>query len=216
MSRKSDFYENIARVFAFLRKRDPEHLPYYNHWSVNMNFCGAHSYEELWDRFQENCGLDYISADGYPLEVCSEKKLLTNHVDQPHHYPRRKVTHMRHYFEMLDITRQYSRRHGVPLWGFMQSQPAWSMEGAEGEMRYQLMTALVYGAKALQYFTCTHNDMMIAPDGTPNPLWHAAKRINREIRAWEPVIKGLRNINVYHHPADFYYTRSLEMTVGCV
>lgn len=211
---KRPLFDDIARAFAFVREKDPRHLPYYNHWMMNMSFCGFHSYEEMWETFHEMCRPDFVSMDCYPFHVCSRDEMLEN-VDGEFaacYYPGIKVRHTYQYYESLELLRQFSRIFNVPVWGFTRSRPGYTLDTAEGEMRYQLMTALAYGAKGMQYFTYAHANTMVGPppDCEPNELARIAGKLNRELRAWEPTIKKLRSIGVYHHPATHLMTRPLD------
>lgn len=203
-------FEDNAKAFAFIKEHDPEHLPYYNHWMVNMSFGGLHSYEEMWETYHEICRPAYVSCDCYPINPCGEDEWLANKDSSPYYFPRHKAKHVPHYYETLEISRQFSRIFKVPMWGFTRSRPGYSMATAEGEMRYQLMTAIAYGAKGVQYFSYAHGNMLVGADGEPTELWQIARKLNRELRHWEATIKKLRSIGVYHHPATHYYTRPLD------
>jgi len=206
---KIDRYEDMAKAFRILRRNDPEHLCYCNHWTVNMSWGGFRSYEEMWNRYGEMCRPSFVSADLYPFHVCDAAEWAANQ-PSPYYFPRHKARMERHYFEMLEITRQYALRWNVPMWNFTFSVPRYSSETAEGEMRFQLMMALAYGAKGLQYFSYSHGGMMIDADLEPTASWHLAKKLNAEIRRWEPTLRKLQSIGVYHWPSDVAYTRPLD------
>jgi len=216
---KLPLFEDIAKAFALVREQDPDHLPYYNHWMTNMSFGGLRSYEEMWETFHALCRPDFVSMDCYPINACSEAEWADGRAGPfaPYYFPRHRAKHRLHYYESLEILRQYGRIFRVPVWGFTRSRPGYTMETAEGEMRYQLMTALAYGAKGLQYFTYANANVMVGPppECEPNELAHIAGKLNRELRAWEPVLKRMRSIGVYHHPATHFMTRPLDQyTLG--
>ncbi len=210
---KIDRFDDIATAFAFFREHDPAHLPYYNHWTVNFSWCGFHSYEEMWDTFGAMCRPDFTSADLYPFHVVDEAEWLREKEANPCYFPRHKARIDVHYYEMLEHLRLYARQWQVPMWSFTYGTYRYSPETLDGEMRIQLMMSLAYGAKGMQYFTYAHGNMMMGRDNEPKPGWHVAKALNRVLRAWEPTLKALRHIGVYHHPADLAYTRPLDQYV---
>ncbi len=100
-------------------------------------------------------------------------------------------------------------------WAFTLAGPAYSQARALGGMTFQTLCGLAYGARAMQYFSYSLNHYMLDPDGTPNEGWFRAQRLNRKLRALAQVLMPLRSIGVYHHPADFFYTRPLDQyTLG--
>ena len=77
-------------------------------------------------------------------------------------------------------------------------------------MRFQVMTGLAYGAKAIQYFAVEHQEMLIDKHGNGTDNLRAAGRINVTLKAWGPTLLTLRSIGVYHYPHDLPYTRPLD------
>ncbi len=212
-----DKRDDLARAMQAVRELDPDHLAYVNHWMVNMSFAGYRSYEELWNLFVEECRPRFISWDAYPfhrVEDADEWK-REREAGNPCCFPNHPARIHPHYFENLDIGRQYARFNDLPLWHFTFSAGKFSNEPAvaEGEIRFQLMTGLAYGARALQWFTYSLNHTMIDADGEPTPNWHIARKVNAEVQTWAPVLRRLRSIGVYHHPCDLPYTRPLDQHV---
>lgn len=69
------------------------------------------------------------------------------------------------------------------------------------EVRYLVHTTLAYGAQGLSYyiFSCAnHLGGFALPDGTPTPLYHAAKDFNRDFVAISQQLQPLRSLGVYH------------------
>ena len=211
---KINLMEDIAKAFAFFREHDPEHLCYCNHWTTNMSWSGYRSYEEMWDQFGETCAPEFVSSDYYPFSIVSEEEWLANRDSNPYYYPRHKARLAVQFFEMLDVLRQYSRSWQVPLWMCNYGTFQYSRETRDGEMLFQVMVNLAYGARGIQYFTYSYNNMMIdPPDWTPNENWQAARRINSVLQAWGPTLMTLRSIGVYHYPPNLTGTRSLDQCI---
>ena len=202
-------FEDVARAGRLCKELDPDHLWYVNHWAVGQTFHGARSYEELWEALQALVPLDLVSADQYPVKQISEAE-MREHAGAPNYFPRHKAKLQPHFFEMLDLQRQYARQWQKPLWAFTFARGELSPATAEGEMRFQLMCDLAYGARGLQYFAYDHQNMLMEEDGSPTANWHIAQKLNRLVHTWAPVFLGLRSIGVYHYPADFPYTRPLD------
>jgi hypothetical protein len=153
--------------------------------------------------------IDLVSADNYPVKTISEEEMRA-HAGEPNYFPRQKAKLHPHFFEMLDLQRQYARQWQKPMWRFTLAKGELMPQTAEGEMRFQLMTALAYGAVGLQCFAYEHQNMLMEDDGSPGPCWPVAQQLNRLVHTWGPVFLGLRSIGVYHYPANFPYTRPLD------
>jgi hypothetical protein len=78
---------------------------------------------------------------------------------------------------------------------------------SEDELRWQVNTALAYGAKALLYFTYwtpssdptfKSSIAIIDPQGHRSPHFEQAKRVNAAIKAWAPTLMKLKSTGVYH------------------
>ncbi len=202
-------FEDIGRVYEVWKEADPDHMFYVNHWAVGQTYQGARSYEDLWETLYACAKPGLVSADLYPIQLVSEQELHEN-AGQPNYFPRHKARLVPHFFEMLDVQRQYAARWNVPMWAFTLARPAYSPATAEAEMCFQLMCGLAYGAKGLQYFSYEHENMLMEDDGTPTENWQAARRLNHQLAAWGPIMQNLHSIGVYHHPADLFYTRPLD------
>ena len=206
---------DVAAAMRFFAEEDPDHLPYCNHWTVNMSYAGYRSYEEMWELYAAEAQPWFVSTDGYPFQPVSEEQWAEERAKgNPCYFPRHRVRMHPHYFEMLDILRQYSRILKVPLWHCIFSVGAYSNEPrvAEGEVRFQAMVSLAYGVQGIQYFSYAHGGMLMDERTLePTANWHIAKKINGEIRTWEPTLKKMRSIGVYHYPHNLPYTRPLDM-----
>ncbi|MCG3148680.1 MAG: hypothetical protein PCFJNLEI_02125 [Verrucomicrobiae bacterium] len=202
-------FDDIGRAYKVCRELDPDHMFYVNHWAVGQTYQGARSYEDMWESLYAVAQIDLVSADQYPVKAIPEEEMRA-HAGEANYFPRHKAKLHPHYFEMLDLQRQYARQWQKPMWAFTYAKGELLPETAEGEMRFQLMTALAYGAVGLQYFAYEHQNMLMEDDGTPARYWPVAQKLNRLVHTWGPIFLGLRSIGVYHHPANFPYTRPLD------
>lgn len=107
--------------------------------SASAMALGTGSYEEYVDRLVDECSLEMISYDEYPV------------------YPEGLVSS---WHKSLSIISAKSRRSGLPFWGFLAScwidleSPASVREKPTVEnMRLQGNTILAYGAQVIQCFT---------------------------------------------------------------
>lgn len=205
----ADVFDDIGRLHAAWKAANSQSLFYVNHWMTNQSFAKARSYEDLWERLQNVAPLAFVSADGYPFFHCTEEEWLAGK-GKPEFYPRHKARILLHYFEMLDIQRQFALRWNVPMWAFTFARGCYSSATVEGEMRFQVMTALAYGAKAIQYFAVEHQEMLLDKHGKGTDNLRAAAKINAVLRTWGPTLLSLRSIGVYHYPHDLPYTRPLD------
>jgi hypothetical protein len=72
-------------------------------------------------------------------------------------------------------------------------------------MRYLLYTTLAYGGQGISYYIycCpNHTGGIALPDGTPTPLYHALKPLNREFVAVAAELQSLQSLAVYHAGMD--------------
>jgi hypothetical protein len=211
---RSDRHKDVCAAMRFLAELDPNHLPYCNLWSVNMGFAGFRSYEEQWDRYIEDAQPWFVSVDGYPFSAVSEEEWRTETGrGNPCYFPRHRAKIHAHYFEMLDVVRQYSRILKLPFWHCVLSVGGYSNapEIFHGEIRFQVMVSLAYGVQGIQYFSYAEGNMLMGADLNPTANWHIVKDVNRVVRTWEPTLKKLRSIGVYHYPHNMPYTRPLDM-----
>lgn len=103
------------------------------------------------------------------------------------------------YFENMAIVRQYALQYNVPFWTYIQ---ACSFGGntrvpTEGDILWQVNTALCYGAKGIQYFCGvtpadgggeTFVGSLFDRDGNKTQIYDYAKRANLQIAAIDNVL----------------------------
>jgi len=107
------------------------------------------------------------------------------------------------YYANLEIIRKQSLSAGIDFWSYMQSVGLnWLRVPNESEMRYQVYTNLVYGAKGYMWYTYYtppgHNNGLILPDGTKNNTYYWAKDIGAEVQYLGSTLLKLTSDAVYH------------------
>jgi hypothetical protein len=133
----ADLFPALRRLRDRLLEKDPDHETFINLFPsygspTQLGFADFRAYVR---HYLETVRPRVLSYDFYPL--------------------RDEVTEDAGWFSDLAITREESRRAGIPLWVFMQS------EGIKGYLRvpnraevfWQATTALAYGARGICWFT---------------------------------------------------------------
>lgn len=179
----------LGRLTAYLKEHDPAHLAYINlfpTYATNEQLGNkgdrVTAYNEHLKQFIEHVKPSLISYDHYQFAVAGD-------MDQ--------------YFLNLSLIRRAALGAGVPFLNIVQAC-SWtpSMRVPNGdEMRYLLYTSLAYGAEGISYYiySCAgHTGGIAAADGTPTPLYHALKTLNREFAAIARELQPLQSLSVYH------------------
>lgn len=186
-------FPDLARLVRHLHERDPAHLAYINLYPTYANLrqlglsdkaepSPVSAYKEYLRRFVKEIRPDLISYDHYHFGTKGDSK---------------------DYFLNLALIREAALDAGVPFLNIVQAC-SWtpSMRIPNGnELRWLVYTSLAYGAQGISYYVYyhpKHNGGMALADGTPTPLYHAAKILNREFVAIATELQGLRSLGVYH------------------
>lgn len=182
-------FPGLGRLVAYLRERDPAHLAYINLFPTYANNAQLGTEGDLVTAYREHLRLymeivkrDLVSYDHYQFRANGDG-------DQ--------------YFLNLAMIRETALRAGVPFLNIVQAC-SWtpSMRVPNGdELRYLVNTSLAYGAQGISYYVyCWPNHVggMAAPDGTPTPLYHAAKVLNRRFEAVAEELQPLKSLAAYH------------------
>lgn len=179
----------LGKLFAYLRERDPAHMAYVNLFPTyaNNQQLGtkgdtATAYREHIRQYLDVVKPSLVSWDHYQFAVAGDN-------DQ--------------YFLNLALMRQACQQAGVPFLHIVQAC-TWtpSMRVPTGdEMRYLVYSTLAYGAQGISYYVYCHpghTGGIALPDGTPTPIYHALKSLNREFVAIARELQPLRSLGVYH------------------
>ena len=184
------FFPNLARVSKYLCQKAPGCFPYVNLLPnyANAQQLGADTYEAHVRQFISVVGPPVISYDHYP---CIARTWRSN------------------YYENLEIVRRCALDANVPFWAFCLVTPHGSYrDPTEAEIRLQVYSDLVYGAKGLCYFCYwtpgpSHWDWdsaIIRRDGVRTEHFEQVRRVNARVRAMGKVLLKCTSVDVYHTP----------------
>lgn len=180
----------LGRLVAHLRQRDPARLAYINlfpTYASNEQLGNkgdvVTAYRAHLRQFVDEVKPGLISYDHYQFALAG---------DNPQ------------YFLNLALIRRAALEAGRPFLNIVQActwAPKVMRVPGPDEMRYLVYTTLAYGAQGISYYIYTCRDHVggIAnADGTPTPLYHALKPLNREFVAIATQLQPLRSLGVYH------------------
>jgi len=179
----------LGKLVAYLRERDPAHLAYINLFPVyaSNDQLGTKgdpltSYREHLRQYVDIVKPGLLSYDNYQFAVNGDKP---------------------HYFLNLAMIRRAALEAGLPFLNIVQAA-TWtaSMRVPTGdEVRYLDYTTLAYGAQGISYYVycCPgHTGAVAHADGTPTPLYHTLKTLNREFASIAQQLQPLCSLGAYH------------------
>jgi len=189
-------FAHIGKLVAFIRERDPAHLPYINlfptyasNGQLGTKGDTVEAYNKHLNQYVETVRPGLLSYDHYQLNNSHDG-------DQ--------------YFLNLALMREKSLAAGLPFMNIVQASN-WKPGSADDpdaprvpngdEMRYLVYTTLAYGAQGISYYVYCypkHEGGIAKPDGTPTPLYHALKSLNREFVAIAKELQPLKSLGVFH------------------
>lgn len=182
-------FKQLEAVSKYLLKKDPEHIPYINLFPTyaNSEQLGSPNYEAHVDEFLRVVRPRLLSYDNYALLENAERG---------------------DYFENMEIIRRQGIKHSTPFNYILLSLPHGPYrDPSDADLRWQVNTALAYGARGIMYFT------YMTPPPDPNWNWHSGiidengkrnrkydevKRINAEVLKFAPTLMRLKSVAVYH------------------
>ncbi len=180
-------FADLAHVNQYLLAREPNCVPFINLFPTyaSQEQLGTKTYEEHVDRFMRQVKPKVLSYDHYALmEDGTERK---------------------DYFRNMEIIRSAGLKYDTPYWYIFLITPHFAYrDPSEGDLRWQVYTALAYGYKGLVYFTYWHvndkrfGEAIIGRDGDKTKRYYLAMRINAELKAIGPILATVRSTDVYH------------------
>lgn len=182
-------FPGLGRLVAYLRQRDPAHMAYINLFPTYAN--------------NKQLGTQGDTVTAYREHLRQYLEVVKPSLVSYDHYQFAKAGDNEQYFLNLAMVRQSSLQAGVPFLHIVQAC-TWtpSMRVPTGdEMRYLVYTSLAYGAQGISYYVycCPgHTGGIALPDGSPTPLYHVLKPLNREFVAIAGQLQPLRSIGAYH------------------
>ena len=190
--------ESLGRMATLIRSLDRKHPCYVNHHPP-IGGREAATAEELLRKACLCMPPEFLSYDHYVMCVASQEELQAE-AGAPWMFPEAHLRMKPDFYQCLQFFRNLSLVHRVPFWAFTNAIRHGSYPTpTEGQIRLQLMSALAYGARGLQYFTYAYDSAMVRPDGSTTDTWEIARRVNADILAMAPVLQKLESIGVYHH-----------------
>lgn len=185
----ADAFNRCAMVHRLLVSKDPAHMPFINLFPsyANTQQLAASSYETYVDQSLRVIGQKFLSFDHYAL--MADGGVRSN------------------YFSNMAIIRRQSIKHKVPFNYILLSVPHGPYKDVtEADLRWQVNTALAYGAKGIMYFTYTtpadptwgFRDAIIDASGKQTAKYEIAKRINGELKKLSPTLMSLHSVGVFH------------------
>ena len=186
----------LGKLVAHLRERDPEHLAYINllptyasNAQLGTQGAKVEAYTGHLRQYVEAVRPSLLSYDHYQL---------TNEGDATD------------YFLNLALVREKAVASGLPFLNIVQAASWGPTENASpqsprvptpDEMRFLVYSTLAYGAQGISYYVYCfpeHRGGIALPDGTPTPLYHGLKTLNREFVAIAKELQPLKSHGVFH------------------
>ncbi len=179
----------LAEMVRQIRQARPGMLSYINLFPnyASPAQLGTATYDEHVERFAREVDVDVLSMDHYPL-------LLPN------------ADGRQGYCDNLEVMRSVSLERGIPFWNFFNTMPFGPhSDPTEAQLRWQIYTALAYGAKGVLYF-CYWTPLggefpkggaIITAEGRRTRHYDQARRINAELKKLGPTLMQLTNTAVY-------------------
>jgi hypothetical protein len=179
-----------GRLVAHLRQRDPAHLAYINLFPTYAN--------------NKQLGTEGDVVTAYQEHLRQYMSVVKPGLVSYDHYQFALKKDNTEYFLNLAMIRRTALAARVPFMNIVQAC-TWAPEVMRvpnpDEVRYLVYTTAAYGAMGLSYYIyCCPNHVggFALADGTPTPLYHAAKEFNRDFVAIMKELQPLRSIAVHH------------------
>ena len=183
-----DVTESLAALTRAFAEQDPRHPAYVNYLGLSPALKGHYgkSYRAYLEEFVESIRPALFSVDLYTLQHEGETPNLC---------------------PGLDTARTVSHRLGVPYWAVLQLTPHLVFRDLSvGEISYQAMLALAYGAKGIVWFTYWtpvsgefgYRGGPVAYGGERNPAYQRVAAVNRRVQALGRVLAQREAVEVLH------------------
>lgn len=185
-------FAELARIKRIISDIDSNHRIYVNLFPdyASAKQLEKATYLKYVKRFMRKFKPDVLSYDYYSITKEEKKEIVRAS-----------------YYENMEIIRKAAKKAKVPFSAFTLSIPHWDyLTPTEGHIRFQLFSALAYGAKELQYFT--YGALPHIPDfptgglidsaGNKTSTYGYASKINWEIQHMGPVLLDLESTEVFH------------------
>ncbi len=184
----SSLFVTLGAINKHLLEKDRKRVPYINLYPTyaNTKQLGSPTYEHHVDEYLRVVRPRLLSYDHYALMKDGERP---------------------GYFHNMEIIRRQGIKHKTPFNFILQAIPHGSYrDPSENDLRWQVNTALAYGARGIMYFTYVtpidsawdFHDALIDQHGKPTAKYYYAKQINAEVKKLAPTLMKLNSTAVYH------------------
>lgn len=189
---KMSKFPEVKRLNDLMLQADPDGFTFSNLLpSIGAKQLEAPDYRTYVEEFVSTVNPPVISFDCYPVKEKNGKIYV---------YDR--------YFETLEIVADVAEKSGRPFFSYVLTTKAPSYPKQTVDfLRFQVFTALGYGAQGLSYFTyCLpdfdktgeFSDSPLDREGNRTDVWYMVRDVNREIRLLEKHFLGAEVIKVSH------------------
>lgn len=182
-------FPGLGRLVDYLRERDPAHLAYINLYPTYAN--------------NKQLGTSGDTVTAYREHLRQYVEIVKPALISYDHYQFATEGDLEGYFLNMAMIRRAARDAGVPWLNIVQAcswTPVRRVPTGD-EMRYLVYTTLCYGARGISYYVYCHpghTGGIAQPDGTPTPIYHALKSLNRKFVAIAEQLQPLESRAVYH------------------
>ena len=186
----------LGKLVAHLRERDPEHLAYINLLPTYAS--------------NKQLGTKGAKVDAYTDHLRQYVEVVRPSLLSYDHYQFAIEGDAEDYFLNLALVRAKAVASGLPFLNIVQAASWGPTENASperprvptpDEMRFLVYSTLAYGAQGISYYVYCfpeHRGGIALADGTPTPLYHALKTLNREFVAIARELQPLKSHGVFH------------------
>ena len=182
-------FEELGKLVAYLRRRDPDHPSY-------INLLPTYASNEM-------LGAEGDRVTAYGEYLRKYLRIVKPSLLSYDHYQFTTFGDRDDYFLNLTMIRQAAIDVGIPFLNIVQASswhPSIRVPQAN-QMQFLVYTTLAYGAQGIAHYVyCApgHNGGMATADGKPTPLYHVMKKLNREFVAIATELQPLKSLAVYH------------------
>jgi hypothetical protein len=179
----------LGSLVAYLRERDPAHLAYINLFPTYAN--------------NQQLGTTGDTVTAYREHLRQYVEIVKPSLVSYDHYQFASDGDLGGYFLNLAMIRRAAQEAGVPFLNIVQAcswTPVRRVPNGD-EMRYLVYTTAAYGGQGISYYVYCHpghTGGIALADGTPTPIYHALKALNREFVAIAKELQPLESLAVYH------------------
>lgn len=180
-------FDGLAEVVAYLREKDPHHPAYINLFPYTPGRAWeAESYRDYLDTFIQKIQPFALSYDHYHFRSSGDGPFFIRNLVE---------------------AREASLKASIPFWNIvLLTQHGDYRNLTLGEIRYEAMQSLAYGAKGLKWFTYWEpqdsgfqwSHAAINLDGSRDNHYDMVKTVNRELQTLGKPLLRANSYDVYH------------------